>query len=141
MVVFGLTSAMPTVEAGYCPNAPSNLAGSKQSTNRGSLARSRLIPRGYKAKDLVGLPWMAAHALRADGWYLRADIIWEKPNAMPEKVKDRPTRSHEYVFLLTKSAKYNYDADAIKEEAADGGFRNRSIWRIAQHILPRKTEL
>lgn len=76
---------------------------------------------------------MVAHALRADGWYLQADIIWEKPNAMPEKVKDRPTRSHEYVFLLTKSAKYNYDADAIKEEAADGGFRNRrSIWRIAQ---------
>lgn len=71
-------------------------------------------PIGYKAKDLIGIPWMVAFALRADGWYLRSDIIWAKPNCMPESVTDRPTRSHEYIFLLTKSRKYFYDADAIR---------------------------
>ena len=70
---------------------------------------------GYKSKDLVGIPWMVAFALRADGWYLRSDIIWNKPNPMPESVKDRPTKSHEYIFLLTKSPTYYYDADAIRE--------------------------
>ena len=68
-----------------------------------------------KPKDLVGIPWMVAFALRADGWYLRQDIIWHKPNAMPESVKDRPTRAHEYIFLLSKSPRYYYDADAIRE--------------------------
>lgn len=71
---------------------------------------------GLKPKDLIGIPWMVAFALRADGWYLRSDIIWSKPNPMPESVTDRPTKSHEYLFLLTKSAWYYYDADAIKEE-------------------------
>ncbi len=71
-------------------------------------------PNGYKAKDLIGIPWLVAFALRADGWYLRSDIIWHKPNPMPESVKDRPTRAHEYVFLLTKRSKYFYDAGAIK---------------------------
>lgn len=70
---------------------------------------------GYKSKDLVGIPWMVAFALRTDGWYLRSDIIWNKPNPMPESVKDRPTKSHEYIFLLTKSSTYYYDADAIRE--------------------------
>ena len=70
-----------------------------------------------KAKDMIGIPWMVAFALRADGWYLRSDIIWSKPNPMPESVTDRPTKAHEYVFLLTKKAKYYYDADAIKEPA------------------------
>lgn len=70
---------------------------------------------GIKQKDLVGIPWMVAFALRADGWYLRSDIIWAKNNPMPESVTDRPTRSHEFIFLLTKSAKYFYDAEAIKE--------------------------
>lgn len=70
---------------------------------------------GLKRKDLVGIPWRVAFALQADGWYLRSDIIWHKPNAMPESVKDRPTKAHEYIFLLTKSAKYYYDADAIRE--------------------------
>lgn len=69
-----------------------------------------------KPKDLVGIPWMAAFALRADGWYLRQDIIWNKPNPMPESVTDRCTKSHEYIFLLTKSSKYFYDADSIKTE-------------------------
>ena len=70
-----------------------------------------------KPKDLVGIPWMVAFALRADGWWLRSDIIWAKPNPMPESVTDRPTKSHEYIFLLTKSEKYFYDADAIRETA------------------------
>lgn len=70
---------------------------------------------GLKPKDLVGIPWMLAFALRADGWFLRADVIWSKPNPMPESVKDRPTKAHEYVFLLSKSASYYYDADALAE--------------------------
>jgi len=70
-----------------------------------------------KPKDLVGIPWMVAFALRADGWYLRQDIIWHKPNAMPESVKDRCTKAHEYIFLLAKSAQYYYDNEAIKEDA------------------------
>ena len=69
----------------------------------------------YANKALAGIPWRVAFALQADGWYLRSDIIWHKPNPMPESVTDRPTRSHEYIFLLTKSARYAYDADAIKE--------------------------
>ena len=76
---------------------------------------SRGTPKGYKHKDLIGVPWMLAFALRADGWYLRQDIIWEKPNAMPESVKDRCTKSHEYIFLLTKSDKYYFDHAAIRE--------------------------
>ncbi len=68
---------------------------------------------GLKSKDLIGIPWMLAFALRADGWYLRQDIIWAKPNPMPESVKDRCTKSHEYIFLLSKSARYYYDAEAI----------------------------
>jgi DNA modification methylase len=70
-----------------------------------------------KAKDLVGIPWRVAFALQADGWYLRSDIIWAKPNPMPESVTDRPTKAHEYVFLLAKSQRYYYDAAAIAEEA------------------------
>jgi DNA modification methylase len=71
---------------------------------------------GYKSKDLIGIPWMLAFALRADGWYLRQDIIWHKPNPMPESVQDRCTKAHEYIFLMSKSQKYYYDAEAIKEE-------------------------
>jgi DNA modification methylase len=72
---------------------------------------------GLKSKDLVGMPWRLAFALQADGWYLRADIIWAKPNPMPESVTDRPTKAHEYVFLLSKAARYFYDADAVREPA------------------------
>ena len=72
-----------------------------------------------KPKDLIGIPWMVAFALRADGWYLRQDIIWHKPNPMPESVTDRCTKAHEYIFLMSKSARYYYDADAIKEPLAD----------------------
>lgn len=80
--------------------------------------RSDSQTTGCKRKDLIGIPWLLAFALRADGWYLRADIIWQKPNAMPESCKDRPTRAHEYIFLLSKSERYYYDAEAIKEPAA-----------------------
>jgi DNA modification methylase len=72
---------------------------------------------GLKPKDLVGIPWRVAFALQADGWYLRSDIIWSKPNPMPESVTDRPTKAHEYLFLLTKSPRYYYDADAVREPA------------------------
>ena len=76
---------------------------------------------GLKEKDLIGIPWMLAFALRADGWYLRQDIIWHKPNPMPESVQDRCTKSHEYIFLMSKSQKYYYDAEAIKEAAIHEG--------------------
>lgn len=74
-------------------------------------------PRGFKAKDLIGIPWRVAFALQADGWWLRQDIIWSKPNPMPESVTDRCTKAHEYIFLLSKSGRYYYDAAAIKEPA------------------------
>jgi DNA modification methylase len=79
----------------------------------------RPVPNGLKPKDLIGIPWMLAFALRADGWYLRQDIIWHKPNPMPESVRDRCTKSHEYVFLLAKSSRYFYDADAIREPISE----------------------
>ena len=82
--------------------------------------------KGYKEKDLMGIPWMLAFALRADGWYLRQDIIWHKPNPMPESVRDRCTKSHEYIFLLSKSKNYYYDNEAIKEPAQDWGTRDRT---------------
>jgi len=75
----------------------------------------RLVPDGLKPKDLVGIPWRVAFALQADGWWLRQDIIWAKPNPMPESVTDRCTKAHEYLFLLAKSQRYYYDADAVKE--------------------------
>jgi site-specific DNA-methyltransferase (adenine-specific)/site-specific DNA-methyltransferase (cytosine-N4-specific) len=89
-------------------------------------------PEGLKPKDLVGLPWRLAFALQADGWFLRSDIIWNKPNCQPESVKDRPTRSHEYLFLFTKSERYHFNAERIQEEAAaSGGRRNRrTVWNI-----------
>lgn len=90
---------------------------------------SALVPEGMKPKDLIGIPWMVAFALRADGWYLRQDIIWAKPNPMPESVKDRCTKSHEYIFLLSKSANYYFDNEAIKEPARNWGTRDRSEMR------------
>jgi DNA modification methylase len=85
----------------------------------GSMHNTRMAQDiGLKPKDLIGIPWMLAFALRADGWYLRQDIIWHKPNPMPESVADRCTKAHEYIFLLSKSPKYYYDHEAIKEEAS-----------------------
>lgn len=80
---------------------------------------------GLKPKDLIGIPWRVAFALQADGWYLRQDIIWSKPNPMPESVQDRCTKSHEYLFMLAKSARYNYDAAAIAEDAIYSGLANQ----------------
>lgn len=84
---------------------PDNAMNYKQGTNRGTLGKATLVKQctGCKNKDLIGIPWMLAFALRADGWYLRQDIIWSKPNPMPESVTDRCTKSHEYIFLLSKS--------------------------------------
>ena len=98
----------------------STLAGTPANGNGQNFA-SRKINHGAKAKDLLGIPWMVALALRADGWYLRSDIIWAKPNPMPESVTDRPTKSHEHVFLFSKSPRYFYDADAIAEPAIYAG--------------------
>ncbi len=84
-------------------------------------------PDGLKAKDLLGIPWRLAFALQDDGWYLRADVVWNKPNAMPESVRDRPTRAHEYVFMFTKDEKYFYDRKAILEA---NGRNCRSVWNI-----------
>ena len=99
-----------------CDGAPRSVANTARA--RGDLGE-RELSTGLKPKDLVGMPWKLAFALQADGWYLRADVIWSKPNPMPESVTDRPTKAHEYVFLLTKSARYFYDADAVREPAAE----------------------
>ena len=84
--------------------------------------------KGYKEKDLIGIPWMLAFALRSKGWYLRQDIIWNKPNPMPESVRDRCTKSHEYVFLLSKNQNYYFDVDVIKEPTR----RKRSVWNVTK---------
>ena len=106
----------------FASDAPRGSFGDQGDLSTG--AHGELVPKrnwsglGLKPKDLVGMPWRVAFALQADGWWLRSDIVWHKPNPMPESVRDRPTRAHEYVFLLSKSAKYFYDADAIREPAA-----------------------
>lgn len=105
----------------------------KQGTNKGSLAevvRSGKFKdiQGIKTKDLVGIPWMVAFALRQDGWYLRQDIIWHKPNPMPESVRDRCTKAHEYIFLLSKKAKYYCDMEAIREPLKDSMRMTRRIF-------------
>ncbi len=88
---------------------------------------------GVKDKDLLGIPWRVAFALQADGWFLRMDNVWSKPNPMPESVKDRPTRAHEYVFLLSKSARYFYNPSAVAETTNDGARNRRSVWRVSTH--------
>jgi DNA modification methylase len=95
------------LQGGLAPHAQSRLAHASRKPHG--------PPAGMKHKDLCGIPWMVAFALRADGWYLRSDCIWSKPNPMPESVTDRPTKAHEYVFLLTKSERYHYDAAAVRE--------------------------
>ena len=114
----------------YRPGKGQSLVKQSVSTNKQDLPDN--CPRrgnklkGYKEKDLIGIPWMLAFALRADGWYLRQDIIWNKPNPMPESVRDRCTKSHEYIFLLSKNQNYYFDIDAIKEPTR----RKRSVWSI-----------
>jgi DNA modification methylase len=97
-----------------------DVAGWKQASNTGSCGVGSRSAEGLKPKDLVGMPWRLAFALQDDGWWLRQDIIWSKPNPMPESVTDRCTKAHEYIFLLTKSAKYYYDAEAVKETVTGG---------------------
>lgn len=149
---------------GHSPNAPSS-ATSKSGKYGDALKEGGIKPvAGIKQKDLCGIPWMVAFALRADGWYLRQDIIWAKPNPMPESVTDRCTKAHEYIFLLSKGPRYFFDAKAIAEKSSgvsgggfsqkyaenqpahgamtlarpeDTGFRNkRSVWTVASQPFP-----
>ena len=102
---------------------------------------SAIVPVGLKPKDLVGIPWRVAFALQADGWYLRQDIIWAKPNPMPESVTDRCTKSHEYLFLLSKSPKYYFDNEAIKEPTVtrDNTIRNQDTTKL--NNVPGRTRM
>lgn len=104
-------------------------------------ASSTFLGDGLKEKDLIGIPWMLAFALRADGWYLRQDIIWSKPNPMPESVTDRCTKAHEYIFLLSKSAKYFYDHAAMQEDAVRGYAGSTfNTGKTAEHQLNRSSD-
>ena len=107
--------------------------GSTRNTMKQMSNHTRHAPTGLKEKDLIGIPWMLAFALRADGWYLRQDIIWAKPNPMPESVTDRCTKSHEYIFLMSKSERYYFDSAAIAEPLAAS-----SIARLAQPNLKQQ---
>jgi DNA modification methylase len=109
-------AAGPHQSKGDFKNGDGTGGGCTSWTHRAQATMSTLAP-GIKPKDLVGIPWMVAFALRADGWFLRSEIIWHKPNPMPESIEDRPTKSHEQVFLLSKSRRYHYDGAAIAEEA------------------------
>jgi site-specific DNA-methyltransferase (adenine-specific) len=93
---------------------------------------NRKDQKGLKTKDLIGIPWRVAFALQADGWYLRQDIIWNKPNPMPESVEDRCTKAHEYIFLLSKKSHYHYDHEAVKETTVGGSEKKnkRSVWTV-----------
>lgn len=114
---------------------PENAKKYKQGTNNGSCGSylKKTISADCKPKDLIGIPWMLAFALRADGWYLRSDIIWAKPNPMPESVRDRCTKSHEYIFMLSKSGKYYFDDEAISEPVAES-----TIKRMSQDVENQK---
>lgn len=105
-------------------------SGRARSNMTGTGGSSQELPPGLKQKDLIGIPWMLAFALRADGWYLRQDIIWHKPNPMPESVRDRCTKAHEYIFLLSKSQRYFYDSEAAMEPVAAS-----TIERLSQPTL------
>jgi DNA modification methylase len=109
--------------------------GPKSATNVGAYRDRKLgrVPPGFNGKDILGIPWRVALALQGDGWILRGDIVWHKPNPMPESVADRPTRSHEFVFLLAKSPRYYYDANAVKERTDEGVRSRRSVWSIPTH--------
>lgn len=100
----------------YAASGPTGWEGKQHSNAGSSGAMYRKPSEGLKPKDLCGIPWRVAFALQEDGWYLRSDIIWAKPNPMPESVTDRPTKSHEYIFLLTKQPRYFYDAEAVREK-------------------------
>ena len=113
---------------GFSPNSPTNRYRGRQS--KASKAGRRPVPPGYQSKDLVGIPWMVAFELRRRGWILRCDVIWDKPDAWGNWAHDRPTRSHEYLFLFSKSKKYRYDPEVIREAAVMGTKHRRSVWSI-----------
>jgi site-specific DNA-methyltransferase (adenine-specific) len=95
-----------------------------------------VTPTGLKPKDLLGIPWRLAFSLQQEGWFLRSDIVWHKPNAMPESVKDRPTRCHEYVFLFSKNEKYLYNREAVTEKNGSGARNRRTVWSINTRPFP-----
>ena len=159
---------VPQTKDGGAPAYPihAKAGSSGGAVGRGDRPGSRVASLGLKPKDLVGIPWRVAFALQADGWYLRSDIIWAKPNPMPESVTDRPTKAHEYLFLLSRSARYYFDADAVREglagyerkggkatytadgfttngvgskslhQMSDAGRNIRSVWTIATEPYP-----
>lgn len=119
---------------GYSPNSPSNVAGSKSSTS-GGLIGGTISPKraGVPAKNMLGMPWRVAFGLQDDGWVLRNDIIWEKPNAMPQSVTDRLSSRYEHIFLFSKKGKYHFDLDSIKVPSITEGSKLRNpgdVWRI-----------
>jgi DNA modification methylase len=133
----------------YCSTSPGTMPdvthqdGTLEGTKRAKKVRRRLQPEGIKPKDLVGIPWRVAFAFQNYGWYLRSDIIWHKPNPMPESVRDRPTKSHEYLFLLSKSEKYYFDvkayAEPCRESNADRprmGQGEKTIYRQKRKTMP-----
>ncbi|WP_321331839.1 site-specific DNA-methyltransferase [uncultured Bacteroides sp.] len=125
--------------AGYIDNAMNY----KQGTNRGTLGKATLVTQctGCKPKDLIGIPWMLAFGLRADGWYWRDTIIWNKPSCMPESVKDRTTKSHEYILLFSKNKKYNYDYKAISEIATSTDYSIRDREHTKLNNTPGRTRM
>lgn len=131
----------------YTSTAPGIMNTAAKICGNGNAARANMRPDlrglGYKPKDIIGIPWMLAFALRADGWYLRQDIIWHKPNPMPESVTDRCTKAHEYIFLLSKGSRYFYDAEAVKEPVAPSTIARVSQRTLAQQVgstrVPGKT--
>jgi DNA modification methylase len=121
-------------------SASSNTGGTASFQKAGPMTtKGHGVPKGLKPKNLVGIPWRLALSLQSDGWYLRSDIIWSKSNPMPESVIDRPTKSHEYIFLLTKSESYFYDMEAVKERATyqDDRVRDRDSSKL--NHTPGKT--
>lgn len=120
-----------SIAGGYAPGGSAGKHDMVSQSTRGAVLRGkrRSPPTGLKQKDLMGIPWRLAFALQDDGWYLRQDIIWHKPNPMPESTRDRCTKAHEYLFLLSKSPRYYYDQDAIKEPVALS-----SVARLSQNI-------
>lgn len=118
----------------------SSLQGTQATQLASMVKRSARRPEGLKDKELIGLPWRAAFALQSAGWYLRSDIIWSKPNPMPESVTDRPTKAHEYLFLFSKSERYYYDSAAIKEPGKFAGPNGRQKSPHAQGFARRTPE-
>ncbi len=128
----------------------SEFVGAKQASNVGSLLGKLSAPPNLAPKQLIGIPWRVAFALQDDGWFLRSDIIWHKPNCMPESVTDRPTKAHEYLFLLTKKARYYYDGDAVRERSQPStiardkykrtGYQKENREGFVNHLDPKSGE-